>query len=134
MKQLHRFLFAEQLSRDNPATSTSAAKPVAALPIVMTERVTRLLAQARSEAETAGRGQRLRALRLVCLVELLYATGLRVSELVGLKTSAVEKERDLLVVRGKGRARADGADLAARPQCAPALAQASGGQGITPVG
>ena len=68
----------------------------------MTERVTRLLAQARSEAETAGRGQRLRALRLVCLVELLYATGLRVSELVGPKTSAVEKERDLLVVRGKG--------------------------------
>ena len=69
----------------------------------MTEsEVTRLLAQARSEAETAGRGQRLRALRLVCLVELLYATGLRVSELVGLKTGAVEKERDLLVVRGKG--------------------------------
>jgi integrase/recombinase XerD len=103
VRQLHRFLFAEQLSRDNPATSTSAAKPVAALPIVMTEsEVTRLLAQARSEAETAGRGQRLRALRLVCLVELLYATGLRVSELVGLKTSAVEKERDVLVVRGKG--------------------------------
>ena len=37
VRQLHRFLFAEQLSRDNPATSTSAAKPVAALPIVMTE-------------------------------------------------------------------------------------------------
>jgi integrase/recombinase XerD len=64
--------------------------------------VTRLLAQARSEAENAGRGQRLRAQRLLCLVELLYATGLRVSELVGLRIGAVEKGRDLLVVRGKG--------------------------------
>jgi integrase/recombinase XerD len=103
VRQLHRFLFAEQLSRDNPATSASAAKPVSALPKVMSEsEVTRLLEQARSEAEIAGRGERLRAQRLVCLVELLYATGLRVSELVGLKTGAVEKGRDLLVVRGKG--------------------------------
>ena len=45
----------------------------------------------RIEADNAGRGQRLRAQRLLCLVELLYATGLRVSELVGLKTGAVEK-------------------------------------------
>jgi integrase/recombinase XerD len=103
VRQLHRFLFAEQLSIDNPSTSTGASKPVAALPTVMSEsEVTRLLAQARSEADIAGRGQRLRAQRLACLVELLYATGLRVSELVGLKTGAVEKGRDVLIVRGKG--------------------------------
>jgi integrase/recombinase XerD len=103
VRQFHRFLFAEQLSIDNPATSASAPKPGAALPTVMSEsEVTRLLAQAREEAESAGRGQRRRAQRLLCLVELLYATGLRVSELVGLKTSALEKDRDLLVVRGKG--------------------------------
>jgi integrase/recombinase XerD len=103
VRQFHRFLFAEQLSTDNPATIASAPKPAAALPMVMSEGdVSRLLAQARAEAEHAGRGQRRRAQRLLCLVELLYATGLRVSELVGLKTSAIEKERDLLVVRGKG--------------------------------
>jgi len=103
VRQFHRFLFAEQLSSDNPATNASAAKPAAALPTVMNEaEVLRLLAQARAEAETAGRERHLRAQRLLCLVELLYATGLRVSELVGLKTSAVEKGRDLLLVRGKG--------------------------------
>jgi integrase/recombinase XerD len=103
VRQFHRFLFAEQLSSDNPATNASAAKPAAALPTVLNEaEVSRLLAQARAEAETAGRERHLRAQRLLCLVELLYATGLRVSELVGLKTSAVEKGRDLLLVRGKG--------------------------------
>jgi integrase/recombinase XerD len=103
VRQFHRFLFAEQLSSDNPATTASAPKPAAALPTVMSEgEVSRLLATARTEAETAGPGQRQRARRLLCLVELLYATGLRVSELVGLKTGAVEKRRDLLLVRGKG--------------------------------
>ena len=103
VRQFHRFLFAEQLSSDNPATTASAPKPAAALPTVMSEgEVSRLLARARAEAETAGRGQHQRAHRLLCLVELIYATGLRVSELVGLKTGAVEKRRDLLLVRGKG--------------------------------
>ena len=103
VRQFHRFLFAEQLSSDNPATTASAPKPAAALPTVMSEgEVSRLFATARTEAETAGPGQRQRARRLLCLVELLYATGLRVSELVGLNTGAVEKRRDLLLVRGKG--------------------------------
>jgi integrase/recombinase XerD len=103
LRQFHRFLFAEQLSSDNPATTASTAKPAAALPAVMNEgEVSRLLAQARTEAENAGRERYHRAQRLLCLVELLYATGLRVSELVGLKTSAVEKGRELLLVRGKG--------------------------------
>jgi len=103
LRQFHRFLFAEQLSSDNPATTASTAKPAAALPAVMNEgEVSRLLAQARTEAGNAGRERYHRAQRLLCLVELLYATGLRVSELVGLKTSAVEKGRELLLVRGKG--------------------------------
>ena len=77
VRQFHRFLFAEQLSSDNPATTASAPKPAAALPTVMSEgEVSRLLERARAEAETAGPGQRQRAPRLLCLVELLYATGL----------------------------------------------------------
>ena len=46
--------------------------------------------------------QRFKAMRLQCLVELLAATGLRVSELVGLKYSAVRAESDFLTIKGKG--------------------------------
>ena len=45
---------------------------------------------------------RLRAARLACLVEVLYATGLRVSELVALPTAAARRDARVLVVRGKG--------------------------------
>ncbi len=44
----------------------------------------------------------MRALRLLCLLELLYATGLRVSELVGLTVQAATAERDFILVKGKG--------------------------------
>ena len=46
--------------------------------------------------------QRLRAARLLCLLEIVYATGLRVSELVALPASAARRDERMLVVRGKG--------------------------------
>ena len=46
--------------------------------------------------------ERLRAARLACLIEVLYATGLRVSELVALPASAAERNARMLIVRGKG--------------------------------
>ena len=46
--------------------------------------------------------QRLRAARLLCLLEVVYATGLRVSELVALPASAAKRDQRMLVVRGKG--------------------------------
>jgi integrase/recombinase XerD len=57
------------------------------------------------EGETEGERktlQRLRAARLTCLIEVLYATGLRVSELVALPASAARRDERMLVVRGKG--------------------------------
>ena len=47
-------------------------------------------------------GERLRAARLTCLLEVLYATGLRVSELVALPASAARRDERMLIVRGKG--------------------------------
>jgi integrase/recombinase XerD len=66
--------------------------------------VDRLLTQARADMEEADQPapKRLRAARLACLLEVLYATGLRVSELVALPISAAERNTRMLAVRGKG--------------------------------
>src|SRR5919108_368173 len=58
--------------------------------------------QALSEAPEASPLQRLRSLRLYCLLEVLYATGLRVSELVSLPRSAARRDARMIMVRGKG--------------------------------
>src|SRR3982751_6171591 len=66
--------------------------------------VDRLLAHAKAlidEAEATA-PQRLRAIRLYCLLEVLYATGLRVSELMALPRSAARRDARMIVVRGKG--------------------------------
>jgi integrase/recombinase XerD len=55
-----------------------------------------------SDAGDASPSQRLRALRLYCLLEVLYATGLRVSELVSLPRTAAKRDARMIVVRGKG--------------------------------
>src|SRR5206468_2623532 len=55
-----------------------------------------------TETESASPQQRLRAMRLYCLLEVLYATGLRVSELVALPLSASRRDARMIVVRGKG--------------------------------
>jgi integrase/recombinase XerD len=66
--------------------------------------VDKLLAVAREGLDAEGRpaGERLRAVRLSCLVELLYGSGLRVSELLGLPKSAARAREPLIAVRGKG--------------------------------
>jgi integrase/recombinase XerD len=66
--------------------------------------VDRLLKHAHADAADAKRPapERLRASRLACMLEVLYATGLRVSELVALPASAARQDARMLVVRGKG--------------------------------
>jgi integrase/recombinase XerD len=63
-----------------------------------------LLATAHAGAGNPARGEaeRLRWLRLACLLEVLYATGLRVSELIALPAGAARRDQRMLVVRGKG--------------------------------
>ncbi|WP_029003492.1 site-specific tyrosine recombinase XerD [Azorhizobium doebereinerae] len=103
IRQLYRFLYAEGRRGDDPAAVLEGPKRGRPLPKVLSvEEVGRLIdtAQARA-AEPAPPAERLRRLRVVCLVELLYATGLRVSELVALPASAA-RAREVLVVTGKG--------------------------------
>ena len=105
MRHLFRFLLNERVRSDDPAAILSGPKRGRGLPKVLSiSDVDRLLARAKTLAEVpeATAPQRLRAMRLYCLLEVLYATGLRVSELVALPASAARRDAHMIVVRGKG--------------------------------
>jgi len=105
VRQLYRFLYAEGNRKDDPAAAIEGPKRGRPLPKVLSvNNVDRLLSASREGIEDAERpiGERARAARLACLLELLYATGLRVSELVSLPASAAQRDQRMLIVRGKG--------------------------------
>jgi len=108
IRQFHRFLLAENLRSDDPAHGVVRPRTGRPLPQDMSEAdVSRLIAQAYNEAaETAQEGAsgftQLRTLRFVCMIEILYATGLRVSELVTLSRAAAAPGREVLAIVGKG--------------------------------
>jgi integrase/recombinase XerD len=105
MRHLFRFLLNERIRGDDPAAILSGPKHGRGLPKVLSiSDVDRLLTRAKAlaEAPEASTLQRLRAMRLYCLLEVLYATGLRVSELVALPLSASRRDVRMIVVRGKG--------------------------------
>ena len=105
MRHLFRFLLSERIRSDDPAAILSGPKRGRGLPKVLSiADVDRMLTRARelTEAGNASPQQRLRAMRLYCLLEVLYATGLRVSELVALPLSASRRDARMIVVRGKG--------------------------------
>jgi integrase/recombinase XerD len=105
LRQLYRFLYAEGKIRNDPAAVLEGPKRGRALPKVLSiAEVDALLEAARRAGEDASlpAAARLRAARLNCLIEVVYATGLRVSELVSLPASAARRDQRMLVVRGKG--------------------------------
>ena len=105
MRHLFRFLLNERIRSDDPAAILSGPKRGRGLPKVLSiADVDRLLVRAKelSAAPDASASQRLRAMRLYCLLEVLYATGLRVSELVALPLAASRRDARMIVVRGKG--------------------------------
>jgi integrase/recombinase XerD len=103
IRQLYRFLYAEGQRADDPAAVLEGPKRERALPKTLTlAEVDHLLGVATRTDPAAAPALRLRAARLACLVELLYGTGLRVSELVALPASAARADARVIVVRGKG--------------------------------
>ena len=104
IRQFHRFLVSEGARADDPTGIIEGPRRPARLPSVLSEgQVTQLLDRAQDEAGAgASDAARLRALRLHALVEMLYATGLRVSELVSLKAAVMRRDQRVFTVRGKG--------------------------------
>ena len=96
VRQFYRFALGEGWRTDDPSRRLDAPKQGRSLPRTLSgDEVERLLAAAATHDGAAG-------LRMVALVELAYASGLRVSELLGLKVEAVRRDPAFLIVRGKG--------------------------------
>src|SRR6185369_5883261 len=104
LRQFHKFLCADQVRPDDPTRIVASPRARRPLPNVLSvAEVDRLLATAEAEAGADASPQKQEAaLRLYVLLELLYATGMRVSELVGLKRAAVMRDASFLTVNGKG--------------------------------
>lgn len=100
IRQYYRFLQAEELRADDPSAIIDSPKQGRSLPRVLSEEeVDRLLTAARDF-------QGIDAPRIIALMEILYATGLRVSELVGLPLASARPEQSVIIVKGKvGRER-----------------------------
>ena len=92
LRQFYRFLFAEGVRPDDPTAAIDSPRAKPPLPKILGE----------DEVDSLIKAAHDKDLRSAALVELIYATGLRVSELVGLPLAAVLGDPRFIVVRGKG--------------------------------
>jgi integrase/recombinase XerD len=96
LRQFYRFLYSDGLRADDPTGALDSPRQGRPLPKILSEaEVDALLDAARDRDGAEG-------VRMTCMLELLYATGLRVSELVGLPLAAVARDPRVILVRGKG--------------------------------
>jgi len=105
IRQFHQFLVSEGLRKDDPALVLSGPKQGERVPKCLSvKEVEKLLTVTREglDDESRPKGERLSAARMACLIELLYATGLRVSELVSLPKRAMGSRDGMLHIKGKG--------------------------------
>lgn len=96
LRQFFRYIISENVRKDDPTSTVESPKQKRTLPKTLTEgEVDQLI-------KTAAQGGGADSTRLVCLLEMIYATGLRVSELVGLPLSAIGEDIQFLMIEGKG--------------------------------
>lgn len=96
LRQFYRFVLGEGWRTDDPSRRVDAPKKGRPLPkLVSRDEIERMIAAATVNGDAAG-------LRLACMIEVVYAAGLRVSELTGLTLQAVARDPAFLMVRGKG--------------------------------
>jgi integrase/recombinase XerD len=103
IRQLYKFLAAEGVVAEDPANRLTGPRRGRPLPRTLSAaEVDRLIETARRRIEPARGRERVRALRLHALIEMLYATGMRVSELVTLPRSVLRDDGRVLFIKGKG--------------------------------
>lgn len=105
LRQFYAFLYSEGTRGDDPTGILDPPRKVRNLPKTLSvDDVGRLIGRAEAEAADAPAAtpERLQSLRLLALIELLYATGMRVSELIGLPATVIGKDARFLLIRGKG--------------------------------
>lgn len=105
LRQLHKFLYVEGFRTDDPTTTVDRPRTDRPLPKVLTVAEVDRLLSAAEEAAVADHEDpdvRLRAVRFAALLEVLYASGLRVSELVGLPAGSIRRDTRAMIVTGKG--------------------------------
>lgn len=99
LRQFFGFLYSEGVRKDDPTNAIEAPKRQRPLPKTLSQRdVEALIETARGQSEKSAEG-----LRLLCMVEVLYASGLRVSEMVTLPLAAARTRDGFLLVKGKGQ-------------------------------
>ena len=96
LRQFFGFLYAEDVRKDNPTDALTAPKASRPLPKILSA------ADLEAMIAAASADDRAESKRLTCIVEMLYAAGLRVSELAGLPLMAVKNRDGFILVRGKG--------------------------------
>jgi len=105
LRQFYQFLYAEGIRNDDPSAGLDSPVRGRPLPKILAEEpVMRLLdtAEAEAQAQNVSAAVHMRALRLYTLLEILYATGLRISELVSLPVRSLEGDPRFIMIKGKG--------------------------------
>jgi integrase/recombinase XerD len=104
IRQFFRFLLAEGIRTDDPCSAVDSPRLGRPLPKILSlAEVETLLDTAKERSEkTADGTARRRALRLYAALETLYATGLRVSELISLPRNVLTADDCVLTIKGKG--------------------------------
>lgn len=103
LRQLYKFLIGEDVIIDDPTETVNGPRKRRALPKTLSvAEVDRLLTFAKARIDPLIGPERIRALRLHALLEMLYASGMRVSELVSLPRSVLAGDGRVLTIRGKG--------------------------------
>lgn len=96
LRQFHKFLYSDGYRNDDPSSNIDSPQQGQALPKFLSiEEIDRLIIAATNHPGVKGK-------RLLAMVELMYATGMRVSELVELTFAAASRDPQMLIVRGKG--------------------------------
>jgi integrase/recombinase XerD len=98
LRQFFGFLYSDDIRSDNPTTAVDAPKRGRPLPKTLSREDLDLLI----EAATKGAAKSEEGVRLLCILEMLYASGLRISELATLPLAAVRNRDGVLLVKGKG--------------------------------